>query len=272
MKRNEESSLNPKERPKEAQIERLLQQIKPMPGQRFHQRMAGAPWSRTEQKAGWKRLHWSTVSAVTLLFLLLISLSLFALPSFRALAQQVKLFFWNTSSDSLELTSLPSETASLYAASATPSFLLSIQEVQVLAGYLLLLPGQLPEGLHFDGASYDPALEAVTLFYSGANHTLLLMQRPIGKIQEYSTVGASASIEPVTVRGEEGEIVSGGWTIATPGPGEGTQASTSNVSWDTQLNQHILRWQESGMIYKILSSGEDYLSAQELVSFAEILK
>ncbi len=258
--------------PEEPQIEALLSSIKPQPSQRFHQRMAAAPWNRSEHKSWPRALRWSVISLLALLVVTLTFVSLLALPSFHALAQQIRLFFWHSSSDQLELTTLPPGTTSPYAVSETPPPQLSIEAVQAQAGYPLLVPQQLPQGLRFLGASYDPVLQAVTLRYGSLNHTLLITQRPSGEIQEYSTVGASASIETVNLRGGEGELVSGGWMVATPAPGSEAQATPGDVTWDSTLHQHILRWQESGMIYKILSSGEGSLSPQELVRFAESLK
>jgi hypothetical protein len=258
--------------PEEPQIEALLKRIQPRPSQRFHDQMADAPWNRAEQKSRHPALRWSMVSLLALLIITLTFIGLLALPSFHALAQQIRLFFWHTPSDQLELTTLPPGTTSPYTASETPPAQLSIEAIKTLAGYPLLVPQELPQGLHFLGASYDPVLQAVTLRYGSLNHTLLITQRPSGEIQEYSTVGASAPVETLRLRGGEAELVSGGWRVATPSPGSEVQTTPGDVTWDSELHQHILRWQESGMIYEILSSGEGYLSDQELIRLAESLK
>ena len=104
-----------------------------------------------------------------------------------------------------------------------------------------------------------------------------MTQRRLGEIEEYSSVGASAPVEIVPVRGVEGEYVVGGWRFSSDGEKPSFTAVPNNdvdigVVWDPELPQRILRWQEEDFIYEILLTGSHSLVKSDLLIIAEQIK
>jgi hypothetical protein len=133
-------------------------------------------------------------------------------------------------------------------------------------------------GLEFTGAHYDTNLQAVIIRYSAENHSLFLTQRKHSTIEEYNTIGPETMVEQVNVRGVMGEYVTGGWKSAetpmiTPRPGDQVNL---DVTWDPSLPQHILRWEESGFLFEILTSAglgrQIDIEKEELIKIAESMR
>lgn len=264
----------------EAKIETMLKNFRPQPGPRFYRRMESAPWNKADlqQRDGRRALLRNRRVLLTMTFVMLamVAAALFS-PALRTMAQQIMFFFLPATSDNLAVqVTVPSFADSGYQTSPE-NFKLELSVVEELADYPVKQINRLPEGLVFSGAHYDPFLRAVTLRYAGAGRTLLLNQRPIGDIEEYGSIGASAPVEPVQVRGVSGEYVTGGWRIAagdevnlmTATPG--TQVTVA-VDWDPNLPQQNLRWQENGMVYYIVSSSDKDLDKEQLILIAESIQ
>jgi hypothetical protein len=273
MIENKPQSIAPNQPPSEEEIAALMQAFKPQPSENFYQRMENAPWaaSRKTNKrlpAFMNRLFGmeSTsplpdlrVALASIAILLVIIVVTLASPSLQAVAQQILQFIIPAPTDELTLQVTVQPSGTQDALNAAERYPLTLTQVEETAGYSVKAISELPQGITFTGARYNPNLQAVTLRYTGVGQTLLFTQRPIGDVSEITTVGASAPVEIATVHDSPAEFVTGGWKVtdtndriqATPAPG--TQVSLG-VYWDPSLPQCILRWQEGNMQYEILST------------------
>ncbi len=261
--------------PGEDEIKELLGQFQPRPSQRFYRRMQSAPWQPPVSSSS-RRHSYSLIRNFVLaaLALFIVLGSALALPAGRMVAEQLLHYFMPLATDTMTVPVTVPQPAS----TGTPqpsAFSLSLDQAQARVDFSVQQPVQLPSGLEFSGAQADPSLQAVILRYSGEGYTLFFTQRKLGKIQEYSAIGASAPVEIVRVHGVSGEYVNGGWRIIsgsdpkqTPIPG--TQV-VLGVYWDTDLSQQTLRWQENGRMYEILISGKK-LDKTALIQIAEQIK
>jgi len=156
-------------------------------------------------------------------------------------------------------------------------FSLNLEQAESKAGFVL---SKIPAGefdMSFSGAHYDDDLHRVVSRYTYDKFTLYYSQRKLIDIEEYSQIGASAPVQIVSVRGFDGEFVSGGWKmeaesellLATSSPG--TQINLA-AYWDVTLPQQILRWQEGGFLYEILTVGDSNLKKDDLIFLAESVK
>jgi hypothetical protein len=274
--------------PDEEQIAAWLADFKPQPSARFYQRMKSAPWVKASRAAnnaksrpGWiARLSGAPslrIAAAAAALLAFIIIGTLASPALRAVAQQLMHFFIPAQDDhiSVQVTMpFPGEAGSFESADY---FSLNLSEAQDLAGFPIKEITRLPSGYAFSGAHFDPTLKAVALRYSDHGSFLVFTQRPSDKVEEYSNIGASASVETVEVRGVQGEYVTGGWRV---GPQEsarietavpGTQVSLG-AYWDPSLPQETLRWHEAGMAYEIRAAGVDRPELDDLLEMAGTIR
>jgi hypothetical protein len=262
--------------PSEEQIIALLSGFQPKPRQSFYQRMNKAPWN---QMSGSKIINNRRMSQVirlasfTFLILILLVLPLLFTPSLISNARQMLRFFWvsDENSRSIEVTYTPTFTST--SPFPEPSFPLSIEEAAATAGFQLRTLATLPAGVILDGAAYDPTREAVLIRYAGEGKTILLTQRVKDRVKEYASIGQDAAAEIVTVRGVQGEFISGGWVVqtqSTPQPGMGSQ--TVNLIWENQAGMATLRWEENGYLYEIVVAGSQNISLEEILAIAESMR
>jgi hypothetical protein len=260
-------------RPEEKEIERLLAGIKPRPSARFYRKMQSAPWIRPDQARG--RFLGIPRLALTAFAVLVLVFALLAFPAVRTTADQIMHFFLPASEDrmALQMTVQPSQDPILLSTAA--SFPLDFEEAASMVDYLLKTITTPPDGMVMDGARYNPELESIAVRYQGNGNIMVFTQRPLGGIEEFSSIGASAPVEILQVRGVQGEYVSGGWQM---GPGEGQRLLTAvpgtevsfGVYWNPDLPQKLLRWEEDGMMYELLSNGSS-IGKDELLAIAEAI-
>jgi hypothetical protein len=280
--------------PSEEQIISYLEAFQPHPSEEFFLRMESAPWRATDEDRSsiFNFMDWLTgmsnsfhipgmrVALASTLLLLVIILVTLASPKLQAVAQQILQFIVPAPTDELALQVTAQPSGTIEPLNAAERYPLTITQAEGLSGYPLRVIVNLPDGITITGAQYNPNLRAVTMRYAGTGQTLLFTQRPVGEIMEYASVGASAPVEIVIVRGVPGEFVTGGWIVtdtndriqATAAPG--TQISLG-VYWDPTLPQHMLRWQEGNMLYEILSTRTAYgvtIGKEELISLAESIE
>jgi hypothetical protein len=147
----------------------------------------------------------------------------------------------------------------------TNPFPLTMDEVKQYAGYQVLVPATLPDGMTFLGAALDPALKMTSLSigYSEAERIILIKQQPIESPETCTLcglVGASASVQQVQINGVPGEYAEGVWELTDNGP-----------VWRDDPYLKTLRWQKDGMAYELIYMGMD-LGKDNLVTIAESLK
>jgi hypothetical protein len=270
-------------KPDEEHIESLLKKIRPYPSANFYARVESAPWTEPESTGKVRlrypvlpRLKPAVITAGFLVILLAIS-GLFLMPSVRATAQNFLQFLMPAASDTITVpVKIPYPDVSVVF-DPSASYSLNYEEAQEFVEYHLKQISIPDASLQFNGARYDRQLERVTIRYSAAKSDLYFSQRPAGAIAEYSKIGASAPVEIVDVRGAVGEYVRGGWKIFSPGnqviqtAPAGEQILVDAI-WDSSLPQSILRWEEDGFLYELLSVGDPQIERSDLISYAESVK
>jgi hypothetical protein len=274
--------------PDEERIAALLAGFKPQPSARFYQRMESAPWMSASREAknaksqpGWiARLSGAPglrIAAAAAILLAFIIIGTMASPALRTVAQQLMHFFIPAKENriSVQVTMpSPGEAGSFESADY---FSLNLSQAQNLASFPIREIAELPSGYTFSGAHFDPTLNAVALRYADHGSFLVLTQRPSDEVEEYSSVGASAAVATVEVRGVQGEYVTGGWRVARQESARietavpGTQVSL-DAYWDPSLPQETLRWQEAGMVYEIRAAGPDRPNLDELIKMADSIR
>ncbi len=273
-------------KPDESQIVDLLQAFQPHPSSGFYQRMEMSPWVRLKGR------HKDRISitdrlltpqfqirafVVIIILILVIVTGVFTAPNLIAIAQQIAQYILPAESDQLSLPFTNSATDGSSILDSPENFSLSQSEAQDLAGFTLKKISFPIYGLTFTGAQYDPNLQAVKMRYAGGGALLLFTQRPHGIVEEYTSVGASAPIYIVKVRGVEGEYVEGGWRVLSDNEEPSFTAIPGRevnlgVVWDPKLPQRILRWQEKDHIFEILLTGSHNLEKSDILKIADQIK
>jgi len=209
----------------------------------------------------------SRVAFATLVIIVLLSLA-FITPQGQAFAQSILQFFARADQDRYPLQNWQM-TPPAQSSPESP-FNLSVQDAEVLAGYDVLSPVEVPFQMSFLGASYDSQYHITAqAFGRGAeNIELSLWQQPLeyyqpcGDISKYcdnmlgwNLVGASANLETVQIGDLTGEYVEGTWSLTENGP-----------VWDPTPFVKILRWRTNTMIFELVG-GID-LGRDDLVTLA----
>jgi hypothetical protein len=254
--------------PTEQEIEALLSSIRPQPGRHFYQKMANAPWQEQPLSFAHRALRPLAIA----LFVIAIAVILtFTVSSVQATARQLLKFFWPSNSDQLTLQApFPSPGSQIES-----YYSLSLEQAQKAIGIPLKTIALLPDHLTFSGAHVDASLKSVALRYTDRTENLIFTQRPLGSVEEYAGIGASATVEPVQVRGVQGEFVSGAWMQTSQAPDKetslpGTQDSL-RLYWNAGVPQHFLRWQENGMAFEIIYMGEK-IGKEGMIEIADSIR
>jgi hypothetical protein len=147
----------------------------------------------------------------------------------------------------------------------TNPFPLGMDEVKQYAGYQVLEPTSLPEGMTFLGASFDPALKMTSLSvgYSESERIILVKQQPVETPETCALcglVGASAPVQQVQINGVPGEYAEGVWELTDNGP-----------VWRDDPYLKTLRWQKDGMAYEMIYMGME-LGKDHLVDIADRMR
>lgn len=274
----EERNDHPKPQPPdESQIERLLADFNPHPSRDFYLKMAGAPWRRSANRERRLRIPaWGTITTAAIVLSILL-IGTLAMPSLQAVAQQIMHYFVPAQEDqrSIEMTvPYPGDSGDF----GTPEyFSLNLSQAKAQVDFPLAQLQQLPLGWIFSGAHYEASLNSITLRYQVNESTLYLTERPADAVEEYSSVGASAPVETVTVGEVTGEYVLGGWHLTSEGSSPietgvpGTQISL-DIYWDPELPQQTLRWEQGEIVYEIRFAGKPLLSKEAMIEIAESLQ
>jgi len=152
--------------------------------------------------------------------------------------------------------------------------LLSLNELVAKASFPVHAPTDLPEGFHFDNATWSEALQAATLTFASSNDRqgkyvdahLTLLQAPAGTYVPVP-IGVDVVTEPMTVGSLHGEYVSGRWAAMGSGP-----SGEKNRRWVNAPGQ-MLAWQDTGIVYvlavdQLRDTGNEVLSREALLHVA----
>jgi hypothetical protein len=144
----------------------------------------------------------------------------------------------------------------------------NLENAEAQAGFDVLEPGVLPQGMMFLGSSLDPFSKTTFLSfgYSETERSILIQQQPVSSPETCdlcTLIGASAEVETIQVRGTAGEYVIGVWKADDLG----------NWIWEYEPFLQRLRWQENGMAFEILYMGPpEQITKDDLVAIAESMK
>lgn len=131
---------------------------------------------------------------------------------------------------------------------------------QALNGQLMEL-GVIPAGYFLSAIEERDGYATISYSSSNRDRLLLLVQHPADKIPEETVfkVGSSATVEPVTVHDQEAEYVRGTFSY---------QDGDQEAVWSEETAQQTVRWQQNGLRFSLINSGEQ-LSRAELIRVAE---
>jgi len=139
----------------------------------------------------------------------------------------------------------------------------SIEDIRGMVSFPVFALPDLPEGMHFTGATGGP--DQVHLSYDTPNQTgfLLILQKPFrgSESQLPMEVGADAEIQNVQVGQAQAEYVKGSY-----------DGSGNPPVWNTNLDLQQLRWVNQGVLFTLYHGGtQPRLSRDELTSLAASL-
>jgi hypothetical protein len=153
-------------------------------------------------------------------------------------------------------------------------FKYSVQEAEMLAGYDILSPVEIPLGRVFVGASYDEKYHIVAQAF-GQNADSIevsLWQQPLEYYQPCGDIsqpcdnmlgsnlaGASADIQTVQIGDLAGEYVEGVWNLTDNGP-----------IWEPTPFLKTLRWKNDAMIFELVGGIDQ--TRDDLVKLAESIR
>jgi hypothetical protein len=213
-------------------------------------------------KIGNRKIVVSALIIIALLTIVLIT------PQGRALAQSILQFFTRAESDTLpiqpfQLTPIP-ETVT-----PDPGYVFdkTVIEAGKEAGFAVLMPTFLPKTLAFEGASYEPDLHIVRIFYSYDSTTNGLVIREehfqtSDDCELCGVVGAGADIKIIQIGGITGEYVEGVWKLTDNGP-----------VWESDPYLKTIRWQKNDIAFELLYIGSpEDVTKSDLVAIAESMK
>ncbi len=278
---NKQSNHQTPQKPTHKEIEEMLVQFRPVPGESFHTKM---------QKAAWKKSSKGNIVSIineTFLpttrpvrqamlisaILLLMVFGYIASPTLKAAAKQFINFFIPAETDTLSIPITIGQDGNLVAYDAPEYFSADINTLPEILDFDLLVIPETHFGLRISGTNYNNATSSVTTMYTGTDKTIYFTQRPTESMLEFSSVGASAPIEMVIINGNPGEFVVGGWRpvesqlIITP---DQVIEINENIDiyWDPNQPQRIMRWEENDLTYELLAIGQG-LSKSLLLDLAE---
>jgi len=269
--------------PTDNEIEEILIHFRPVPDESFHSKMHTAPWKKSSSlnivtKVSRYFLPTSQPIRLAILvssILILTIIGYTASPTIKAAAKQFFSFFVPAETDTISIPITVGQDGNLVAYDAPGYFSIDIDSLTELIEFdLLVIPEQLL-GLKYSGANYNKEISSVTIQYQGADKTIYFTQRATESMLEFSSIGASAPIELVMIKGHPGEYVVGGWhaidkkSIITPDHLMKISENL-NIYWDQNQSQRIMRWEENGVTYEILAIGQR-LSKSILLEIAESL-
>jgi hypothetical protein len=268
-------------KPTQHEIEEMLVQIRPVPGDTFHTKMQKAAWRQASKGKLISIINETFLPTIRparqaifiSAILLLLVLGYIASPTLKAAAKQFISFFVPAQTDTLSLPITIGQDGNLVAYDAPDYFSADIYTLPEFVEFDLLVIPETLFGLKYSGTNYNLATSSVTTMYKGTDKTIYFTQRPTKSMLEFSSVGASAPIEMVIINGEPGEFVVGGWRpvesqlVITP---DQVIEINENIDifWDPNQPQRIMRWEENDLTYELLAIGQG-LSKSFLLDLAE---
>lgn len=239
----------------------VLEHYAPRPGRRFYQRMAAAPWNRSEQTRVSTPFRRAAFGVAVCLVILVAFV--FAIPTARAA-------FINF----LGLHFSPSNTMpnpSIPAGSLIDSQ--KVAEISEKAGWTIKEPTWLPEGYRFSSAMYEPANKMVLLTFMAkrqlpGNDPNMTETKAITLIQALRNdiiplmVAPSTDVRNITVNGQPAAYAVGAWE---------NDAATGQATWRNTYPLQNVYWQID-TVYLNLNTNDSQVSQADLIRLADSVK
>lgn len=184
-----------------------------------------------------------------------------ALSPLPVIAHQfIEIFFVRLSADRMVTDNIATETPEGTQATSVWFTVSSMAEAESALEMKLKEP-TMPTRYTLESVSYRPAPLQVTLVYSRPGRSLIFSQGHKGWMSQTS-VGVSATITSIQIRGVEGEYVEGLWT-----------EDGEHLQWRNGTSFRRLRWQENEMQYEIFAvGGSDDTGDLDIVRLAESIR
>lgn len=268
--------------PDEAELEELLQGFQLSPGENFYKLISSQAWFQgsTNQSARRKLQRFRTrVVYVVLGIIGVIGFLLFT-PAGRTFADEISKFFQFSRTESYVEsipndplpTSIPDFPYSLY--------LLSVEEVESLAGFDVKFPNDLSHEWEFHGARYEEDLTRASLFFTYSREGIdqpeiyMFIRQLRGEFdqdQPWEFCPNGTLIETKVGKWPAEMLVGAVWmTYSPPEPGTQREWVCEKVN-DNQVR--ILRWKEDVANYEISADQpevhEEILTHQDIIDIAE---
>lgn len=283
-------------------LSQLLSDYKPIPEQRFYQKMEKAPWNRYEEKmirrpTFMSRFGWQIAAAA---LLVLISLSL-SIPAVRA---SISSWLGISVAPSNQLpapilnleavaSTTPTGAPQAYTPQSNPSLAVTatdpygetdnraaeISQMDAQAGWRILAPARLPDGYQFQSVYFDTNQRSVILTYTatrplpGSADPALTETKAITFIQAQRNdfvplqVAPSANITDVQISGQPAAYAIGAWDTEFVKDENDPNGGKMISSWRSELPVQNL-YGQSGPIYYLLVTDDPDVSQQDLIDMA----
>jgi hypothetical protein len=288
------------------QLSKTLAEYQPSPGQRFYQRMTGAPWNTqgtpmTKQPSFFARFGWQ-FAIITLLVLAGLSLTiptvrasisawlgLSVAPSNQMPAPAVTLAAvtpdnsGDVLSPAISSTGSAAATATPEAATTlTPSFEKPEAVIQLSpqAGWEILAAGHTPDGYQFQSAYLDQNNQMVILTYlvtrslPGASDASLTSSKTIALLQALHNdfvplqIAPDSTLTDILVNGQPAAFTEGAWDSEFVADDKDPQGGKIVSTWRNDLPVKNLFWQV-GKVYLAIITDDETLTQQDLINMAE---
>lgn len=143
--------------------------------------------------------------------------------------------------------------------------ILSVEEIEQVAGFDVLVPAKVPSIFKFSGGNYLPDTNMTILLYDlmgRSTNGLRIAQEPITGMEDCdlcSDIGPSAHVQSVQIGDVPGELVNGVWIF-----------EDGYKKWENDPWQVRLRWQTNDTIMEILFFGPPMtMTKSDMVHLAE---
>ncbi|MEW6717171.1 MAG: hypothetical protein AB1345_06700 [Chloroflexota bacterium] len=252
--------------PGEDELMALLRHIDVQPSKNYYQRMANAPWTQHARDLKYRKL------ALTIFVLLILAGIFMTITPLRTQAYSLLRYFLPNQSDTLSL-NIPIPDAGLpYEIGSSEKYTLTQPEVEALSDFPIEWPAR-PENLLFQGAYVNPQLESLSLLFTFEGEQIVITQR--SAIHDFQRVGSSASIEVFQIGNASVEYLQGGWrltstSIQTQSADQQKKVLTLKATWDPNLSQQILRWEDNDILFEIYTHSKT-ISKDTLIEIAKSL-
>jgi len=218
--------------------------------------------------------RWLRLTASILLGVVGLSLLILTVPPLRVIAGEL---FSELFRRDDETTRIFEGKEGHYAFGGETISLTSIEDIQYVIDYDVKFPDHQQLGYDFERANIVPVRNTIQVYYSQPLETrdttfykLQVRQQPLADsvngifyfTDEQDTISPEAETTPVSIAGNQGELVQGDWFTSS-------MSTTKYFFWKSDAPVYRVRWQDDNFLYEVeLWSMEDNV-IEEIIAIAE---